>query len=379
MKLGVIGYGTRAGKLMEAFARQDMGVVLAAVADPESERVRQRVEDAGFPADTVHFYTEAQEMLDQERLDGVIVSTRCSLHAALAVEVMKRGVPLFLEKPVAVCDGDVALLEDARRRYDSPVLVSFPLRMTPLANLVREIIDSGRIGTVEQVQAVNNVPYGGVYYHNWYRDTRETGGLFLQKTTHDFDYINSILRQTPVEVCAVSARRVFRGDRPAGQRCPDCPEYETCLESPFVMKHCTGEEIQGDFCCYAEDVSDQDCGSAIVRYDSGVHVCYSQNFFARNGAARRGARFLGYEGTLEFDWYTDEIKVFRHHQDVAETYKMNTVSMMHGGGDNALAWNFIQMMRGRDISHAPLSAGILSAKMCLAARASAQSGTFRRI
>ena len=74
MKLGVIGYGTRAGKLMEAFARQDMGVVLAAVADPESERVRQRMEDAGFPADTVHFYTEAQEMLEVPEMEELAKS-----------------------------------------------------------------------------------------------------------------------------------------------------------------------------------------------------------------------------------------------------------------------------------------------------------------
>jgi hypothetical protein len=31
------------------------------------------------------------------------------------------------------------------------------------------------------VQAINNVPYGSVYYHSWYRDPKETGGLFLQK------------------------------------------------------------------------------------------------------------------------------------------------------------------------------------------------------
>ena len=39
----------------------------------------------------------------------------------------------------------------------------------------------------------------------------------------------------------------------------------------------------------------------IVRYESGMHAVYSQNFFARKKAARRGARLYGYLGTLEYD------------------------------------------------------------------------------
>ena len=45
-----------------------------------------------------------------------------------------------------------------------------------------EIVDSGRLGVVNQVQAVNNVPYGGVYYaRSTYRDFDVTGGMWLQK------------------------------------------------------------------------------------------------------------------------------------------------------------------------------------------------------
>ena len=39
-------------------------------------------------------------MLEREVLDGVMVGTRCSAHAALAAMVIRRGIPMFLEKRV---------------------------------------------------------------------------------------------------------------------------------------------------------------------------------------------------------------------------------------------------------------------------------------
>ena len=59
------------------------------------------------------------------------------------------------------------------------VVVSFPLRTTPLFTTALEVVRSGRLGTVNQIQANNNVPYGGVYYGLWYRNYDDTGGLWL--------------------------------------------------------------------------------------------------------------------------------------------------------------------------------------------------------
>lgn len=379
IRLGIIGCGTRASKLLEAMMGIGYDMMPVAVADIDPEGAREKLAQLSVNTDEVTFYDSAADMLENGGVDGVIVSTRCGSHTDFAIEVMKKGVPMLLEKPIATTHEDVARLEQAGKLYKSPVVVSFPLRMTPLAKLAREIIQSGKIGRVGQVQAVNNVPYGGVYFHGWYRDEAETKGLFLQKATHDFDYITHILGDKAVRVCAVKNKMIFTGDKPAGQRCPNCPEYETCPESTFVMKHVTGGEIWGDMCCFAVDTGNEDAGSAIVEYDSGVHVCYTQNFYARRTAAKRGARFIGYDGTLEFDWYTDELKVHMHHEDRVETHTLNSLNMMHGGGDVALARNFAGMIRGREQSLATLEEGIASIKICLAATDSADTHTFRDI
>ena len=90
---------------------------------------------------------------------------------------------------------------------NTKTVVSFPLRTSAILLKVKELIDSGKIGTVEHVQAYNNVPYGRGYYHKWYRLESETGGQWLQKATHDLDYINLLLGGLrPIRLCAVKTK-----------------------------------------------------------------------------------------------------------------------------------------------------------------------------
>lgn len=383
IRLGVIGYGGRAQGVLGLIHRLNAGVELAAVTDVRNDEIKQQMSERGQNANAVAFYTDPDAMLDSAGLDAVMIGTRCSLHTSMAIKVLDRNLPLYLEKPVSTNMDDLIALRDAADRSSSEVVVSFPLRVTPLVRMAKEIIDSGKIGTVEHVQAWNDVPYGSCYYQSWYRDENETQGLFLQKATHDFDYINHLLGIRPVRVCAMTSKQVYKGDHPAGLRCDDCDEQDTCLESPFHLYYTKGErsrvEPSGLMCGFAVDTGNEDSGSALIAYETGMHVSYSQNFFARKSAGRRGARLYGYRGTLEFDWYTDELKVHMHHAPRTETYKMDTTGASHGGGDTVLADNFVRVIRGQEKSVSPLSAGLLSVLMCLKAKESAATRTFQEI
>lgn len=378
-KIGIIGYGTRMHYFLDRLLELDAGVEVAAVADIDTAKAASLLAEKGITAPAVRLYADADEMLEREALDGVLIGTRCKLHAEMAVKVMKRNLPLFLEKPVGITFADLQLLSEAAETSSSEVVVSFPLRNTPVARLAKEIIDSGRLGSIEHAQAVNNVPYGGVYYHSWYRDESETGGLFLQKATHDLDCLNFLLGLRPVSVSAMASKRVFKGDKPAGLRCGDCADNRVCPESPYVLKRFREEEVTGDQCAFATDTGNHDSASVLIRYETGMHAVYSQNFYSRKEAARRGARLIGYEGTVEFDWYRDEVKVFMHSTPRVETYKLEAAKLPHFGGDSALALNFIGVMEGREKSATPLSMGIASALTCLEAERSSASDTFRSI
>lgn len=180
MNLGVIGYGSRIQTLVEDMLRLEPKARLTAITDPRKDQLQSAFESKGL--DRFDFFETPEEMLESAKLDGVLIGTRCSLHTDMALRVFPSGLPLFLEKPVATCYEDLCRLKQGYEKSKSGVVVSFPLRVTPIVQLAKEILDSGKIGTVEHVQAINNVPYGGVYFQNWYRNENETGGLFLQKT-----------------------------------------------------------------------------------------------------------------------------------------------------------------------------------------------------
>lgn len=374
-KLGVIGLGTRIYNwVIPAFLEVSDEIIISAVTDIDVEGTKKKMEEKPeyFTKDA-KFYTDAEEMLNNEELDGVVIGTRCNTHTDLAVNVIKRGLPLFLEKPVSTTLDEVKRLQQAARDYKHRVVVSFPLRFSEIAVKVKDIIDSGEIGDVIQVEAHNDVPYGRVYYHDWYRDDTVTGGLWLQKATHDFDYLNYILGDTAKEVYATEIKKIFKGNKPAGLKCKDCPENKTCPESPYIIKNVYHDDIIGDWCCFAVDTGNQDCGNAVVTYKNGVVANYSQNFFARHKARRRGARFYGYRGTVEFDWYDNEINVYRHDSPRVDNYKYTKAGASHFGGDNRLATLFIDILSGKtDKSY--LEEGIQSALLCLMAKKSSETG-----
>jgi len=382
VKLGVIGYGKRIRDIVRLVRESCPEAVVAAVTDIRPEAVKASMRDDGIDVDAARIFDDADTMLDSVDMDGVLIGTRCDLHAVYAIKVMRRNLPLYLEKPIATSIVDLLQLRDAARDYRSQVLVSFPMRVSGLINAVRSIVKSGKIGQVEHVQAWNNVPYGAVYFQDWYRDESITQGLFLQKATHDFDYINSLLGDNkPRMISALTSKQVFKGDHPAGLRCMDCAEKRSCYESPYHLSRSYPlplSEPSKSMCAFAVDTGNEDSGSALVQYESGMHMVYSQNFFARNKSQKRGATLLGYHGTIEFDWYTGILKVLMHHAQRVETYEFDGAGG-HGGGDQVLASNFIKVIRGEEASLSTLDDGITSVLMCLKARESAATHTFQEI
>ena len=102
---------------------------------------------------------------------------------------------------------------------------------------------------------------------------------------------------------------------------------------------------------------------------------YTQNFIARKSAGKRGARFIGYKGTVEFDFNTKSVRYVDHMSDRVDNIIVDN-TRSHSGGDIRIIYNFINVMRGVDVSHSPLSEGINSAKMCLLAKKSAKEQKF---
>ncbi len=396
LKVGIIGFGLRVSHMAAYMKVFGIPYRIAAIADPAVEEIEKAVKekvpeahirrriDPELMQDTKYFVS-ADEMLDKTELDGVMIGTRCYLHTEMACKVAEKNIPLFLEKPVAINFAQLKTLEKAFQNVTAPVVVSFPLRLSPMAMRVKQIIESGRIGEVEHVVAVNDVPYGYVYFNSWYRNYQEVGGLFLQKATHDFDYIFFLTGRKPKMIAAMNSQRIYgKRDKPFELLCKDCDERMECIESQFNLfyKRFRGEKVEWNEwqkCMFSKEIKNEDSGNALIELDNGVQISYTQNFFVRNQrVARRGARLYGYKGTIDFDWYRNTIIVYDHFTPVVETIEF-TGDIPHFGGDRELAYDFLMAMKEKKPSRSPIDAGITSALTCLWARESAEKRQFFEI
>lgn len=213
------------------FRKMAPDLQVVGVVDPDEAGARGRLSETDRA--NAKFYPTLDELVRRTKPDALCIGTRCNLHTPYAIRAARFDLPLFLEKPVAISLKQAHDLEKAFARSKCPVVVSFPLRVSPLCELARRTLDAGAVGQPVHILAVNYVPYGTVYWEYGYRNFTITQGLFLQKATHDLDYMMYLMDSPIVRVSAMATwGEVFGGSKPAALRCSQCKEQDICLESP---------------------------------------------------------------------------------------------------------------------------------------------------
>lgn len=358
IRLGIIGLGQRLAHMLGCFQASDPTLQVVGVVDPDPAAALERL-----PAERragIRFFATMAELLREGRPDALAVGTRCDLHAHYGIAAAATGLPLFLEKPVATNLADARALERAFADAAGEVVVSFPLRVSALASMAKTALAAGAVGRLEHILAVNYVPYGNVYFDSWYRDQRITQGLFLQKATHDLDYVADLVGAPITRVAAMAQQgRVFRDKslEPAGG--DETRAYYEKIGTP-------------------ETGMNEDASTALLEFANGVQGVYTQIFYTKHHGAARGATLSGLRGTLRFDWYRNELLHHRH--DVARTeMERPPEGLNHFGGDSVLADNFIAVIKGEARSASPISAGLRSVYACLAAKESSATGRFVQV
>lgn len=162
--------------------------------------------------------------------DSVMICTPDRLHKDPAVAFAKKGYHLLLEKPMAVTEADCREIVDTCKRNNSILAVCHVLRYTPWVKKVKEIIDSGAIGDVVNINHVE--PVG--FYHfahsfvrgNWHNEADSTFSL-LAKCCHDVDLICYWMSPKICEKVSSfgNLSHFNKNGKPDGaaSRCLDCP------------------------------------------------------------------------------------------------------------------------------------------------------------
>lgn len=122
-------------------------------------------------------YTDYRKMLSENKLDIVLIGTPDHWHALTAIEAMKSGAHVYVQKPISVDVIEGEAMVAAARKYNRVVQVGTQRKSTPhLIDAKKNIVDAGLLGKVAHVEMC-------CYYH-----MRNNGNPPVQAVPDFFDY-----------------------------------------------------------------------------------------------------------------------------------------------------------------------------------------------
>jgi len=146
----------------------------------------------------------AEEVVNEEGVNLVVIATRHDSHARLARLALEAGRHVFVEKPLALSEEELEEVLGAARRARGTMTVGFNRRFAPLAVRAKEFF-AARRGPLSIVYRVNagRVPRG-----HWTQDPREGGGRIVGEGCHFVDLMQfwTGAHVTRVHAEAVAAR-----------------------------------------------------------------------------------------------------------------------------------------------------------------------------
>ena len=284
LRIGVVGVGARAD-IAKHFELPRLNCRITAAADPHPDaeaRLPQRLGRSDIKL------TRNVTELIAEGIDAALVTSPDDTHAQVTCELLRAGIPVYVEKPLATRMNDA--IEILRTAYETgtKLYVGHNMRHMDVVRSMRDLIRRGAIGEVKAIWCRHFVGNGGDYYFKDWHATREHAtGLLLQKAAHDLDVMHWLADSHTTQVTAMGGLTLYdritdRQDR-SGQLLGDWFDMENW--PPLSQK---GLNPVVD----VEDIS-----MMLMQMESGLFASYQQCHFTPD--YWRNYTVIGTEGRIE--------------------------------------------------------------------------------
>jgi myo-inositol 2-dehydrogenase/D-chiro-inositol 1-dehydrogenase len=122
--------------------------------------VGEKAEHAARRFGALQAFTDLHTMLDQADPQAVCVCGPAEMHHAVALEVLRRGLPVFMEKPPALTAAQARELVDAARQAATWGMVAFMKRFAPANLVAREFMATAGFGDLSSLSMIHGAgPY----------------------------------------------------------------------------------------------------------------------------------------------------------------------------------------------------------------------------
>lgn len=193
IRWGFIGCGEvtkyKSGPAFQKITNSEVVAVMSRNAAKAKAYARERGID--------RWYDDAQELIDDERVNAVYIATPPSSHATYAIMAMKAGKPVYIEKPLAVTYEECCRINRIAQETGVPCFVAYYRRYLPYFQKVKSLINEGVVGNIINIQIRFAQPPRDLDHNRGNLPWRVQpdiagGGYFYDLAPHQIDLLQEI-------------------------------------------------------------------------------------------------------------------------------------------------------------------------------------------
>jgi len=371
----VIGCGNRGEAYADYSLYYPNEMRIAGAADPNKEKLD--FFSGKYKAEKT-WPSWKQALQEAGSIDAVIIATPDQTHYEIAMKCLEADWPILLEKPIAVSAADCISLAEKAEDRGVIVAVGHVLRYAPFFRKVKEVADSGILGTIATIELIEPVRYWHQAHSfvrgNW-RKSDESAPMILAKSCHDMDIIRWIAGSRCSTVSSFGSLLHFtRENAPEGSRdrCIDgCSAEQDCPYSAMKLYLDPGKtgwpvtvltkdlSVEGRIkalkegpygrCVYRCENDVVDHQVVAMEFEGGTTGSFTMTAFTGSDTGRR-IRVMGTLGELRGEDEKIEVTTFKDDRKSMYTTEASGIEGLrkHGGGDFGLIRDFIRTVRGGD-------------------------------
>lgn len=259
--IGIIGCGRISKKHVEAIVYNWQDCYLEGVADILPEQLEKAVKNhqqyveeltkkGQLPAQmldstTIKKYQDYQDLLKNEFIDIVAISTESGYHARIAIDAMRAGKHVIVEKPMAMSTTDAEEMIQVAKEQGVKLCVCHQNRFNPPIQRMRQALEEGRFGKlIHGVASIRWCRDENYYLQAPWRGTWALdGGTLMNQCIHDIDLLQWMMG--PVERITAETGRYLRNI-----------EGEDCGVAILRFKSGALGIIEGSACIYPKNLEE---------------------------------------------------------------------------------------------------------------------------
>ncbi|MFA7674093.1 MAG: Gfo/Idh/MocA family oxidoreductase [Clostridia bacterium] len=272
IKIGIIGTGNISTYHMAGYMSNPDVCEVIACCDIDKEKVKAYSEKYHIP----RYYFDYNEMMKNEKLDAVSVTTWNSEHKGAVMAALKGGANVLCEKPMATNHFDAMEMQKTAEESGKLLMMGFVRRFGNDAEIIKSFRDNGSMGDIYYAKATylrrNGCPGG------WFKDKAYSGGgPLIDLGVHVMDLVR-YLAGSPMPVSAFGSTYSNLGyDRAKGKK-----GYVIEDSSKFKF-------------------SVEDMATGMIKFDSGLTMFIEASFNLNNKQDTNSIELFGTKAGAKID------------------------------------------------------------------------------